>query len=245
MTRMTFISDSHTRHVALIIPEDTDILCVLGDFTNDGNFFDVRNFVDWFVKQPSRYKILIAGNHELSFDPLCKEYNLNTKELVTKNPEIIYLEHSSIEIEGIKIFGSPYTPRFFDYAFQLERGEYARKMWSDIPSDTQVFLSHGPNHGHRDYIGFNRRPTRYDIIPFDGKIGCKNLTERIAQIPSVILVGSGHHHGGFGVEKENGVTYIGVANCNEKYKIQNPPTIVDFENGKVANVSYGEIKTFK
>ena len=39
-----------------------------------------------------------------------------------------YLEHESVEVEGIKIFGSPHTPEFFDWAFMYKPDD-ADKYW--------------------------------------------------------------------------------------------------------------------
>jgi len=54
------------------------------------------------------------------------------------------VQDSSINIEGIKIYGSPWQPSYHDWAFNLERGEAIRKKWDLIPGDTDVLITHGP-----------------------------------------------------------------------------------------------------
>ena len=91
-----------------------------------------------------RYKVVINGNHELSFDDNCtnfrkpREIGQNPRELL-KN--CIYLEDSSVELFGIKIYGSPWTPNFHDWGHNLERGEQILAKWNKIPDDTRVLIS--------------------------------------------------------------------------------------------------------
>ena len=50
------------------IPEG-DVLIHAGDFTRCGNLQEVREFNKWLETLPHKHKLVIAGNHELSFDP--------------------------------------------------------------------------------------------------------------------------------------------------------------------------------
>ena len=47
---------------------------------------------------PHKYKIVIAGNHELDWDS-------DTKDLKNELTNCTYLEDSSVEIHGLKIYG--------------------------------------------------------------------------------------------------------------------------------------------
>ena len=40
-----------------------------GDFTDLGKYEEIADFNDWLKILPYKHKIVIAGNHELSFDP--------------------------------------------------------------------------------------------------------------------------------------------------------------------------------
>lgn len=61
--------------------------------------------------------------------------------------KLIYLEDQSVEINGVKIYGSPWQPLYHDWAFQLEKGEQIKRMWDLIPPDVDVLLTHGPPTG--------------------------------------------------------------------------------------------------
>lgn len=99
---------------------------------------------------------MIAGNHDLTFD--LKEYNkslanafhkhinppidpVKTKALLT---DCIYLEDSTYNLKGYNIYGSPYTPTFFDWAFNLDIGKPLQAKWEQIPLDTDILITHGP-----------------------------------------------------------------------------------------------------
>lgn len=94
---------------------------------------------------------------------------------------IIYLKNSAVTIEGIKIWGSPVTPYFLGMAFNKRRGEAIRKIWQQIPSDTDILITHGPPFGVRDK-----------------KVGCEELLTQVGKLQPKIHV-FGHVHGEYGV----------------------------------------------
>lgn len=67
--RIVCMSDTHslTHHIKFDIP-DGDILIHAGDFTKCGKLDEVVEFNEWIGTLPHKHKIVIAGNHELSFD---------------------------------------------------------------------------------------------------------------------------------------------------------------------------------
>ena len=77
---------------------------------------------------PYKHKIVIAGNHDFALDKERYEehlkktkhmhYQLDSDAEIKKIKEVCtYLEHEAIDVEGLKIFGSPYSPEFFDWGF--------------------------------------------------------------------------------------------------------------------------------
>lgn len=61
-----------------------------------------------------------------------------------------YLEDASCVVEGITFYGSPWQPEFFDWGFNLPRGEPCLQRWRDIPDDVDVLITHGPSLGYSD-----------------------------------------------------------------------------------------------
>jgi Icc-related predicted phosphoesterase len=176
------ISDTHGRHEQVQIPEGTDMLIHAGDFSNAKlpamNSNEVNLFLIWLEQQPVKYKVIIAGNHDTSI-----ESRFFTKKDF-KDRGIIYLEHESIEIEGIKIFGSPYTPEFHNWAFNRTRNKLGR-IWDSIPDDIDVLITHGPPKGILDSAQRDKNNHEH--------AGCSALLKRVLKIQPKIHI-MGHLH---------------------------------------------------
>jgi hypothetical protein len=103
--RFVCISDTHNKHEETILPEG-DVLIHAGDFSNRGQEDEIVAFNEFLKSeklQNFKHKIFISGNHELSFPSKGKE------EIERLFAGSTYLEDSGIEIEGIKIWGTPWT----------------------------------------------------------------------------------------------------------------------------------------
>jgi Icc-related predicted phosphoesterase len=176
------ISDTHGKHEQVVIPQGTDMLIHAGDFSNTKlpvmNSNEVNLFLIWLEQQPVKYKVIIAGNHDTSI-----ESRLFTKKDF-KDRGIIYLEHESIEIEGIKIFGSPYTPEYNNWAFNRSRNKLGR-IWDSIPDDTDILITHGPPKGILDSASRDKNNHEH--------AGCSALLKRALKIQPKLHI-FGHLH---------------------------------------------------
>lgn len=104
------ISDTHGMHHQLHVP-DADVVIHAGDCCMHGSEEEALDFLDWFAALPHQYKIFIAGNHDFYFE------RTPADELYTKIPDnVIYLNDSGVTIEGVRIWGSPVQPWFFNWA---------------------------------------------------------------------------------------------------------------------------------
>ncbi len=63
------------------------------------------------------------------------------------------MEDEPTNVYGIKIWGSPWQPWFYDWGFNLERGEKCLEKWNLIPKDTDILLTHGPPIGKLQALG--------------------------------------------------------------------------------------------
>lgn len=127
--RVVCMSDTHSKtHLIKYEIPHGDIFIHAGDFTSCGEMEEVKQFNEWLSQLPHTYKIVIAGNHELSFDPkftnpimedgistssLGYEYDLISTVIQQKDNKkyltnCIYLEDSMTECFGLKIYGSPW-----------------------------------------------------------------------------------------------------------------------------------------
>ncbi|MDR9466881.1 metallophosphatase domain-containing protein [Marinospirillum sp.] len=195
--RLVLISDTHGRHRELQLPEG-DVLIHAGDFSSAGSWDELLEFSDWFQAQPHRHKILIAGNHDLLFEDFPEDARALFKGWAH------YLQDSALTLEGLKIHGSPWTPRFFDYAFMLPRGRALAERWAKIPADTQLLITHGPAQGlgDRTFTGENA--------------GCEALAEQLPRLPDLQLHVFGHIHEGYGYYPPSArrrYASVNVSNC--------------------------------
>ena len=210
MMKIVCLSDTHNRHELIAVPEG-DILIHAGDATGRGTIDEIIAFNDWFANLPHQYKIFVAGNH----DRLFETSNRFARTLLDSS--IHYLQDSSIEIENLKIYGSPWQPRFFDWAFNLTRGAELAEKWRLIPNEVDILITHGPPFGILDEV-----PRRF----FIENAGCEELRKRVEEIQPKLHI-FGHIHCGYGTAEEFGVRFINASNCDENYEPTNPPLVFE------------------
>lgn len=181
------VGDTHTFHNELIVPE-VDIMIHSGDATNPKDPYinerEMREFIGWYETVNIEYKIFIAGNHDTSIE---------RKLVVKKDFEkagIIYLEHESVEIEGLNIFGSPYTPTFGNWAFMKAR-EKIDRVWQTIPNNVDVLITHGPPKGILDLSENKNHELEF--------CGCSALRKHVLDRIKPKLMCFGHIHNSQGI----------------------------------------------
>jgi len=212
---ITCISDTHQNHKVGADLPGGDMLIHAGDICTSGWYFtEVKVFLDWFSKLPYKYKIFIAGNHDRVFE----ESPLIVKSILDEYPDVIYLQDESITVEGIKIYGSPWQPEFFNWAFNLPRGKSLAEKWSKIPDDTDVLITHGPPMEQLDFVLSAGLPK-----------GCYDLQQRIRSLSNLKLHIFGHIHQGHGMSSDGRVTYINASCLDEGYRYKNKPQIFKYE----------------
>jgi len=209
--KLILISDTHEQHDRVEIPE-CDVLVHAGDFTYTGGYSEIQTAFHWLDKQPAKYVVAIAGNHDYLFE----RYPEAGREIVAQT-RVHYLENSSVVLGDVKFWGSPYTPRFFDWAFNCDRADI-NKHWDLIPNDTDVLITHGPSMGTLDQAAPH----------FASKhLGCYDLREAIKRVRPKVHV-FGHIHGGtyFGQHIfRDGTDHYNASVVNEAYKVVNKPII--------------------
>jgi Icc-related predicted phosphoesterase len=213
---ISFISDTHTKHrnCELDLPGG-DLLLHAGDFMNSGyHEIEATEFFDWFDTLDNYdTKVFIAGNH----DRLMENGPDRMEDILTGYKNIDYLEDSKIVVNDINIYGSPYQPEFYNWAFNLPRNGWELELkWKDIPNDTDILISHGPPFGH------------CDVTPYGNlNVGCELLRVRVDELKPKIHV-FGHVHSGYGYKFHNGTHFINASILNERYNYANKPITIDW-----------------
>jgi Icc-related predicted phosphoesterase len=231
------ISDTHNRHNKITVPA-CDLLIHAGDWSFQGKKSEVENFAEWLNKQVQCKEIvLIPGNHEKFFE----EYLPDSLEWFTKLcPRAHLLIDQSIEVLGIKIYGSPAQPFFCDWAWNRAVSDKAEVMrvgymkeklvqpikphWDAIKEDTQILITHGPPQGILDQTTYANGDLRPEPL------GCPLLMKRIKELKKLDLHFFGHiHHPGGTAKCQDGVTFYNASICDEMYVPSNPITIVEYD----------------
>jgi len=209
--RIVVISDTHQKHDQISVP-DGDVFVFAGDMTdfNRSRQHYVK-FNEWLGTLPHTHKFIICGNHD---------------ELFQRQPEVArgymtnctYLEDEEVMVGGIKFYGTPWQPWFYDWAFNLPRGsDYLAEKWAAIPDDTDVLITHCPPHQICDVCRTEN-------------LGCEKLAKRVFEVqPKIHVFGHIHESGGqYGAI--GNTLFFNVSNrrsTNEAY-------IIDLENGKAS-----------
>lgn len=196
--KILHISDTHGFHNDFPAStwEGIDMVIHSGDCSNSPylqqSMLEITNFLNWYEMLPVAYKIFVAGNH----DTAIARGTIKQADIEARG--IIYLENESVEIEGIKIWGSPITPTFGDWSFMKARDK-THEVWAQIPDDTDVLIVHGPPKGVRD-LSFDR----HGQLEFCGDL---SLTKRCWALKDTLkLVCFGHIHNMNGVDTNQGVS---------------------------------------
>jgi len=178
---------------------------------------------------------VVAGNHDLALDENFPDQSndeevTQLRRMLREDDKITYLEHESrvLNVEGmeIKVFGSPYSPATTSFssstssstqyaAFQYSPSQ-AQHLWSSIPSDTTILITHTPPAGHLDNSAHWTQG------------GCPALSQALFRTAPRLHV-CGHCHEGRGAqvvcwsneaEAEHGVTeWIDPASGNKKQSL--------------------------
>lgn len=213
--KIVHISDTHgvRFHQNLVIPP-CDVLIHSGDFGYwKTGLLELTEFLIWFEKQPAKKKIFIAGNHDVVMDrkwadgrsdsiaQMIARQQCRDANILVQNYDVVYLNNTDYVYEGVKFWGSPYSPTFsHDWAFNADKGEEINKHWSKIPSDVDVLITHTPVYGYLDTVT--------DKYMKEGETdyhkGCKDLLGVIKKrLLKLKLHCSGHIHDEYGVVLEH------------------------------------------
>ena len=220
-----FISDTHTKHFDGWLNRELDkllekypeaVLVHCGDISSRGRQREVEDFVEWYEALKFKNKLLIAGNHDFMFEDNPEEA---LRILESKGKSITYLNDSGVEIDGIKFWGSPVTPRFFDWAFN--RDADIQNHWNMIPHDTNVLITHGPPYGILDFTLRDRKP-----------VGCHYLRRRLFDLKDLKVHSFGHIHEAFGQQIGDdgdfeGVQFVNASYLDLRYDPVNHPIVIN------------------
>lgn len=197
-----------------------DVLLHCGDLTQVGGISSFKKALNMLGSIDAELKLVIPGNHDLELDKSYWEAPHDYNE-TPEDPEnhdlavkamtgslageagVSYLNegtHSFTLKSGakFKIYVSPYTPAFCDWAFAYEHKEdrfngpqqvadgVTSIAANTIPDGVDIVMTHGPPKGILDWCP-------------QGNVGCENLLRAIRRVKPIVHC-FGHIHEGNDIE---------------------------------------------
>ena len=208
--RIVCTADLH-EHLVEIPP--CDLLLIAGDLTfafggaSDKRGFLTGPFAEWLVGVPATDIVVVAGNHDREVQD----------EGFPSNLCCHYLEDAAIDVGGVKVWGTPWQPWFYDWAFNAPRidGErFLDEKFELIADGTDIIVCHGPPLGYGD-----RTPV--------GNVGSKALTAAIDRVQPRLVV-CGHIHEDPGCFRRGPTEIVNASLVDHTYSPVNPPVTLDF-----------------
>lgn len=206
--KLVAISDTHSLHDDVIVPAG-DVLVHAGDLTRSGTLEEFRNFRRWLDDLPHEHKIVIPGNHDF-----CLENPDRRERILNEYSGARLLVDEAMDVNGKLFWGAPWQPKFFDWAFNRERGPALREKWDLIPGDVDVLVTHGPPKG----IG--------DRVSQGDRVGCAELRKRLKQVRPDLHV-FGHIHEGYGEYELDGIRLVNASVCDVRGTPRNGPLVLE------------------
>ncbi len=213
MTSVAAVADLHG-----FLPEvpPCDLLLLGGDLTpaDDHSLERQQAWLDgsfrrWLEEVPAAEVVGIAGNHDFLFE--------QAPELVPDGLRLTYLQDTTATVAGLRIFGSPWSPWFYDWAFNAPQGDadetFLRERFSACPDDADVLLIHGPPKGYGDQT--SRGP----------RVGSAAELDLIDRVRPQLCV-FGHIHEDRGRWEREGTTLANVAGVDLAYRLRPDPVLL-------------------
>lgn len=192
------ISDTHGMHWGMENLPIADLLIHAGDFSMIGTEEETIDFLEWFIALPHKHKVFICGNHD--------EAQLYGK-VIGLPSNCHFLNYSSVNIEGITVYGIP---------FYIEKPDNKEPIPEfETICHTDILVSHQPPYGILDYS------EHY------GNYGSHTLLKKVKELKPRFHI-FGHMHEGYGVREEGATTFINCALMGESFD-RLPKAPIQFE----------------
>jgi Icc-related predicted phosphoesterase len=179
-----------------------DLLLLGGDYCASRNIeqqkrhlqISMKRWFEYLIEELSVKQIVgIGGNHD---------FMLQDDPSIAEDLPWIYLQDAGVEIDGIKIYGTPWTPIYGHWAFMKDDSKLEH-VFNNIPGGLDILLSHGPIMGVLD---------RNE----EGKsCGSRSLWRKVQQCQPRQMI-HGHIHEAHGTYRVGGTMFNNVSHVNRQ-----------------------------
>ncbi|PFH49103.1 hypothetical protein AMATHDRAFT_76385 [Amanita thiersii Skay4041] len=211
-TRFVCISDTHSTTPRVPMG---DVLLHAGDLSSWGKPSQMQKTLKWLRSLPHPVKVVcdegrfVAGNHDVGF-----LFHGEEKE------GMFYLQYQPLIIPTLnggklwRIFGSPAVPMHGAAAFNYKTPEEAAAVYSMIPPDVEILITHTPPH------------MIFDLTKHGRIAGCPTLLYKLNELTQCRLHVFGHIHESYGAM----ITEYGRVMVNAAITKGYPPIVVDLKD---------------
>lgn len=224
------ISDLHG-DLSGLNPDGCDVVLIAGDFAElrglgvwnvyDQKKWIQKKFIPHIEKYPDIRFVVVPGNHDLVMDKSRTSARPDLNQEIAWPSNVDILIDSSVEINGIHIYGTPWVPIISHrWAFEAEHDKLVQKF-SLIPENVDILVTHTPPRIPNEY---------FDVSLFYGsdseKFGSSELAQAIFEKKPKYSI-CGHIHTGIHETRLfEGTLIRNVSYLNESYTPEYAPFIL-------------------
>lgn len=209
--KLAILGCTHGMHESVSVP-DADVLIHTGDFTGRRTSDEVLPFAKWVGSQSHEHKIVICGNHD---SPI----GIGDKfRSIFESFGVAYLQDSSITIDGLLFYGSPWSPTFYNWYWMRDRGKEIAQKWARIDGDTDVLITHGP-------------ADSLDTTEEGMCVGCKDLQRELSRVQPKVHCFS-HIHEASGMFDHGDMISVNASIVSRDMRVVNPVRVVELGGGE-------------
>ena len=230
--KIVAISDIHG-YIPESIPE-CDVLCISGDIVPLEVQRGIEKSSDWLMnifypklsEMPCKHVVMTWGNHDFIGNVLYRAGHSGeeqTEMLFGVDSKCHILIDESVDIEGVKFYGTPWIPELSGWAF-YNTSENLKDIFEKIPEDIDVLLTHCPPKIGTQGVVLQRCWNHMRDF------GCTELYNALSEkkFEKPLYVLSGHiHTGNHKIEEYDGIKYVNVSLKDEEYMVSYEPTIIE------------------
>lgn len=165
----------------------------------------IDRFNDWLGSLPYTHKVFVPGNHESYI-----EEDLRRRKQLS-NATVLINEPAAIA--DLKFWGSPVVP-LGGTAFGMTSPADRRSLYTTIPEDTDILITHGPPFAVLDLAPGSHHHA-----------GDPELLDAVQRIQPMLHV-FGHVHGAYGTEELDDTLYVNACLMSQWGDLEQKPVVV-------------------